>query len=612
MYLRAAARTCCTAALACAAIAQNLDPQEARLAVAPYFPVPAVTIRTETRLVEVEAVVRDSQGRPVGGLTKSDFQIRDSGKPREISAFSVQKRLVSAGAAAVRAPSAVSEAPAPSPSPEPQTRWVAIVFDDFDLPPADLSNAKAAARRFLKDGLSANDQVSVLTTSRGTVAPFTAEVAKISEGIDNVSLEERKVRSGVCPLITPYEANVIADGADVMATVIKSLEYISCNSTACPDTVEVSPGVPVSSAGLGCTRGAPRCPANMPPVAKAACEACLPVPCDAAIDYVKMASRQLWEQIRQHSWNSLRTLGNIVDSMARLKGTRVILFASSGFLSSTLEYEEDQLVDKALRANVVINSLDAKGLYTIDAPANGQTMGLSGVSQQLMGTRPKDALNDTMGNLADSTGGLFFHNNNDLDLGFRQLGMQPEVSYLLGFAPGTLDNKYHTLKVSLTAARHATVQARQGYIAALEKPEQEKPRVERRLDREVFTNSQLEETPVTVTTDPDKTPEGKSMARLTFHLDIGKVQFHTQAGARSQTYHMIAALLDAQGIFVTGVEAVLDLSLKEATYQRELTPGLNAYVRLEAPAGSYRLRTVVAEGSDAGRYSTATQTAEIK
>ena len=60
----------------------------------------------------------------------------------------------------------------------------------------------------------------------------------------------------------------------------------------------------------------------------------------------------------------------------------MVLLASSGFVSGTLEMEQDQLTEQALHANVVINALDAKGLYTtvIDASTRGEpaVAGLSG------------------------------------------------------------------------------------------------------------------------------------------------------------------------------------------------------------------------------------------
>ncbi len=570
--------------------AQSLDPQEAHLTVAWYLPKPAVTIKVETRLVEIGVVVRDSHGHSVGGLAKSDFEVRDEGKRREITAFSVQS-LVPAGTAAAHAPSAQGAAPTAAPSAEPQPRWVGMVFDDISMPPSDLYNAKAAAKRFLKDGLAANDRVGVFTILRGQVLPFTADAAKIAEAIDKVTLQERKVRSEGCPLFTQYDAYQIANGLDPMALQVKAREYARC-SGVCGDIY---------------ARGSTN-----------------PDACPKAVIGVQMMARLLWEEVRLNSQNTFRTLDGIVDFMARMQGTRVILLASSGFLSGTLEFDEGQLVDKALRANVVINSLDAKGLYTMDAPEMGQGSDVRSVTyHQLQGSRPKAALNDAMGDLADSTGGLFFHNSNDLDLGFKELGMQPEVSYLLGVAPEVLDAKFHRLKVSLTqvglpAARHAIVQARKGYLAAPEKPEEQEPfdrglnAAERRMDKEVFTTSRLEEAPVTVAISSGKSAEGHPNAQLTFHVDIGKVQFHDQDGARAQNFHMIAALLDAQGTFVTGAEAALEFALKEATYQRIAAGGFNAKITLDAPAGSYRLRTVVVEGDENGRYSTATQPAEIR
>ena len=72
---------------------------------------------------------------------------------------------------------------------------------------------------------------------------------------------------------------------------------------------------------------------------------------------------------------------------------------------------------------------------------------------------------DVMANLAYSTGGTFFHNNNDLDEGFRRTADTPEYIYVLGFSPQKLDGKFHKLKVTLNGPEKLTVQARQGYYA---------------------------------------------------------------------------------------------------------------------------------------------------
>jgi VWFA-related protein len=56
-------------------------------------------IRVNTRLVEVDVVVRNSHG-PIAGLTKQDFTLFDKGKPQEIAVFSVKSAEKSSALAA--------------------------------------------------------------------------------------------------------------------------------------------------------------------------------------------------------------------------------------------------------------------------------------------------------------------------------------------------------------------------------------------------------------------------------------------------------------------------------------------------------------------------------
>jgi VWFA-related protein len=70
-----------------------------------------------------------------------------------------------------------------------------------------------------------------------------------------------------------------------------------------------------------------------------------------------------------------------------------------------------------------------------------------------------------LADLAYGTGGMFFHNSNDLRTGFRQTADVPEFIYVLGFSPQKLDGKFHKLKVKVNGAEKMAVQARAGYYA---------------------------------------------------------------------------------------------------------------------------------------------------
>jgi VWFA-related protein len=74
---------------------------------------------------------------------------------------------------------------------------------------------------------------------------------------------------------------------------------------------------------------------------------------------------------------------------------------------------------------------------------------------------------DILSDLANATGGAYFHNNNDLNEGFKRVSAMPEHFYTLGFAPQNLklDGSYHKLKVSLKNPAKLALQTRRGYYA---------------------------------------------------------------------------------------------------------------------------------------------------
>ena len=81
---------------------------------------PLPTIRTETHAVQVDLVATDSHGRPVTDLSKENFTLLDSGRPREIQFFAVDR---------TRPDSPPTAAAAASASALPGVRTVVILMD---------------------------------------------------------------------------------------------------------------------------------------------------------------------------------------------------------------------------------------------------------------------------------------------------------------------------------------------------------------------------------------------------------------------------------------------------------------------------------------------------
>jgi len=158
--------------------------------------------------------------------------------------------------------------------------------------------------------------------------------------------------------------------------------------------------------------------------------------------------------------------------MSKLRGQRILILVSPGFLSLSPQAMalKSEIMNTAAASDVIINALDARGLYVgnIDASQGGTTSTLALVSGQLGQDHlaSMQASENAMSELAEGTGGRFFHNSNDLQGGLETLTAAPENLYLLEISLKDVkaNGSYHQLQVKVDQPGF-TVQARKGYIA---------------------------------------------------------------------------------------------------------------------------------------------------
>jgi VWFA-related protein len=529
------------------------------LGIYPYTPWTELTFRAETQLVEVPVVVRDRDGNSVGTLEKDDFEVRDKGEKRDIVAFAVYHHAQESETGSK--PAAKPTAPRPA-APPARPRNIGILFDDLNSPLSEFRRSQAAALQFVREKLAPGDRVAVFSTYGEQLVPFTSDVAVLTAGIEKMRARPRVLDKGYCPTMTPMDAYLIEVREDGNALAVKMSEARSCM-------------------GQG-----------------------------ANARVVQVQAKSVWMQARDASVRTLRSISGIAQGMAELPGDRILLLASGGFPSGTLEFEQDRVVAHALRAKVVINALDAKGLFT----DNVQELEWDGNVRSIMFTQSvaveeKLEANSVLAYLATSTGGRFYQNSNDMAEGFRVLAAVPEYTYLLAFAPDpNPDEKLHKLKVRVTARGRYSVQARRGYFATRQEPRAaDGPR---RIDRELFTGSRLSEVPVSFIPNGGQTNDGLSELRVVMRLAVGDLPLVEDSGVRTAEFHLIAALLDENQQFVTGVEGVVGLALTEETFAQLSRTGLNGQFRLHAPPGRYLLRTVF-ENVESGGFTTRTHLVEI-
>jgi VWFA-related protein len=157
--------------------------------------------------------------------------------------------------------------------------------------------------------------------------------------------------------------------------------------------------------------------------------------------------------------------------MANLPGQRTAILVSSGLpeVQQELWAGESQITDLAAQANVTISAIDVRGVYATSLTASDNTS--HGVPKSRADSMARAG--DTMAELADATGGTFYHNSNDLDAGLKSLIDAPEVVYVLELSLDNVkpDGHYHSLKVKVDR-EGLQLQARRGYLMA--KPEKNK------------------------------------------------------------------------------------------------------------------------------------------
>jgi VWFA-related protein len=381
------------------------------------------TLKVSVKLVQVSVVLRDPKGHAVGSLKKEDFQLFDDGKPQLISRFSAEK----AATVAEKQPPVGTTGALLSPANALASagRDVAYVFDDIHTTFSDLASATAAAARHLA-ALHPEDRAAIFTTSGQSGLDFTADRQRLQGALR--SLKPHPLNSGIhCPPMTPYMADLIVNQDDLDTLGLATKDAVNC----------AFGGMAQSNSDL-----------------------------ERAERVAKQTAMEVLNANSAELQSTLGVLREVVQKTAATPGSRSIVLVSPGFLTQTPDTRQAvaELIDRALRADIVVNTLDVLGLST-PTPAPNASHPADPVMRGRLDREEALERTDVMANLAYSTGGTFFHNNNDLDEGFRRTADPPEYIYVLGFSPRKLDGKFHKLKVTLKNPEKLTVQARQGYYA---------------------------------------------------------------------------------------------------------------------------------------------------
>lgn len=501
-----------------------------------------VTLRSVTRLVQITVVAQDHQGHPVTDLGRDDFLLFDSGEPREIKVFTVDRGDRGPSAVAV-AGAGASEHVFTNTAPERSgaTGVTVILLDSLNTEWTDQSLAIRNVIRFLSQ-VHPDDHIAVYSigqTGFRVLHDFTTDASGLVARLASWNGEIPRAND--------------RDMGDQLASVL--------NQTGAADSVTLTP-LPVTRARTSESN------------------ATLAVMETLANRLAGIPGRKnvIWisNGFPMVEWGNL--------AKAAMSNGKPILYRSldprntSDTVTDTIGDSQQFAppMDRAMHilngANVAIYPIESRGLRTYMPLPGGRA---SAPDRAQLGT-PLDALDDqgdqqAMQKIAQRTGGRAFTLNNDLLGAIHTAIDDSRVTYTLGFYPASApqDGKFHPVSINLAARHGVTLRYRRGYLDPPDTPGDLK---QRKNDLEQAALSPLDANAIPLTARLSLSTLERNY-NLNLNISLSGLNLQPEGETWSGEVDVFLLQRDQRGQELGRVNETITLGLKQASYERLLKTG---------------------------------------
>ena len=471
-------------------------------------------------------------------------------------------------------------------------RFLALYFDDLYTSDIDMIQVRKAADDYLAADLQPADRVAIFT-SGAMLSDFTSDPKQIHEALSRLRASGRAPALGHdCPDLTDYQALEMTrtqgkvdlenpwNTGDAWGLAFEEMSKRDCLPTLDRDFQH--------------------------------CRRRLALPRKISF---WVAASAIVGQTEMLAQSNLRELEEVVKYTAKMPGQRTVILGSPGFLlQDENQFLLERIIDQALRSQVVISSLDPRGLPVVERqvdasqiyiPAQG---GASSGAMHRMDQNREVMAGDVLAQVAEGTGGEFFHNSNDLKAGFGLLAGSPG-SYILAFDPRDLkpDGKFHRLKVTL-AEKHTSysIQARRGYFAPGNEAEGKAGAKEadasstadqgqEQIREALLSKTEIAQFPVALDA---KVSPGQGETRelsLLSHVDPNALHLQKEGEHNLNTLTFVFGVFDQKENLVIAQQRHATVDVTDAQLPEFLKSGMDLGMDFQLKPGSYRIREVVTD-----------------
>lgn len=305
---------------------------------------------------------------------------------------------------------------------------------------------------------------------------------------------------------------------------------------------------------------------------------------------LKATSQAFRVEDHERMVRTLAALNLICQQLAGMRGRKSLLWVTGGLSASGQTTEVEDAIDKLNDANVAVYTVDARGVLldpglTAETDTNDLT---APVHEERELTR-----GDVLAVMANSTGGVGYHNTNRLDGAIRQALGDRSVVYVLDYYPqhGEWRGKLHKLEVK-TSRPGVRLRYRASYRATL--PARPNPQEQEQLLAEVAL-SPLDFAGIRFTVE---LKHGRAAdPEFVLHVPAEELQWSADEGKMGASLQVWFLQKSAAGGDLVTTNSHSDFRLLPDAYQAALRDGIAVASDLTLQRSATKVRVLLRDGS---------------
>ncbi len=536
---------------------------------------PGVIVPKETVLVLVDAVVTDQNGKPVEGLGREEFEVKEEGKAQDIAVFQWSARTQPRPSPTPLPPHVFTNQPEYHPPRGPLT---IVLLDALNTPRTDQVFMGRQMVRYFSSSSNAGQWTAVLalTDALRVLQDFTTDRELLMAAVKNYN----PLQSG---LLGVREQMTSRESDDEFAVLLQELK--ACGGS---------------------------------------CEPLMQLIADLQ-RFEENVTAQSDQERMQLTLAALRAIANAVIGYP---GRKNLIWVSSAFptmywgdktgASRWSGSEELRQTAQLLNnARIAVYPVDPRGLATADKPESYDEfvnrIGATRPPDFQMGSPPPVNVSESaqspagylymsqsaMKGIAESTGGQAFYNRNDLANAVALAVADGSAYYTLGYYPKDTnwDGKFRRIEVKL-ARKGLRMRYRTGYYAigaARSGQQATGATAQASAELQAALYDPFPATGITFRAHlPPPKPAAAAQVRVEFWLDKQSVLITDPGDGTGQLdLDYVVAAFSPDGKPVKNVGKRLRWSLKAQDRNQAIEHGMMLPARIELPPGKYQLRLLL-------------------